>query len=475
MEDYLKIKDKILNDRNFRKQIAKDSFYWFQHIYFPHYITYDTADFQKELYGFLQDWSITFLEVIAFRGSAKSTIVSLGLPIWAMITEKANLIILCADTFPQAKDHISNLIAELENNELLINDWGPFEGKEEWTRTSVILPKYDTRITARSKGQKVRGIKHRQYRPGLIIIDDPEDLKSVRTKEIRDETYFKWFDGEVVPAGDKGTRYVLIGNLLHSDSLMSRVKKDILDKTRDGVMKEYPFFYREGEKKGKPLWAEKFRTQEEIDKEKRKVLLRTWQREYLLKIVPEEGQEILDKWIQYYDKLHEGQPSEQGTGVDLAISKKETADYTAMVSGKLFIEDGQPKVYIMPNPINERLSGHETNERAKLMSIALGGGNLTKLWVEEVAYQKRAVEEMQRLGLPAEGVKVTTDKRARLRTVAVYIQNGTVLFPKKGCEDLIIQLLGFGIEAHDDLMDGFILLVQGLMSFVVNEPTITVF
>ncbi|MCF7796083.1 hypothetical protein K9M42_03235 [Patescibacteria group bacterium] len=36
------------------------------------------------------------------------------------------------------------------------------------------------------------------------------------------------------------------------------------------------------------------------------------------------------------------------------------------------------------------------------------------------------------------------------------MQNEQVFFPKNGCEDLINQLLGFGIESnHDDLVDAF--------------------
>jgi predicted phage terminase large subunit-like protein len=64
--------------------------------------------------------------------------------------------------------------------------------------------------------------------------------------------------------------------------------------------------------------------------------------------------------------------------------------------------------------------------------------------------------------LPVVPVKVGQDKRARLRAVATFIQNGTVLFPEKGCEDLLAQLLGFGVEDHDDLVDAFVLMVLGL-------------
>lgn len=417
-----------------------------------------------------EDWKIGFLEIIAFRGSAKSTIAMLGFVIWSIISGKVHFPVLLSDTFPQAKLHIYNLKTELENNKLLIGDFGPFGEKEEWTATNIVLPRYDARIVVKSTGQKIRGMRHKQYRPDLFLIDDIENLDMVRTQEQRNKT-FRWFNGDVIPAGTNETRYVLIGNLLHSDAIMSRIKQEIVGKLRDGVVREYPFLIN-----GTAIWPEKYPTGNDIEREKRKVNdERAWQREYLLKIIPEEGQEIKDDWIKYYDRIPDLPIQHQGTGVDLAISKKETANYTAMVSGKLVMEDDKPKIYIMPNPVNERLSSHETTERARAVSLALGGSSLTSLWVEEVGYQKAAIEAMERAGLPASGVRVSTDKRARLRTIATYVQNGTIVFPKSGCEDLIIQLTGFGVEAHDDLVDAFVYLIQALMNLVTNEPRITIF
>ena len=47
------------------------------------------------------------------------------------------------------------------------------------------------------------------------------------------------------------------------------------------------------------------------------------------------------------------------------------------------------------------------------------------------------------------------------------IQMGNVRFPRKGCEKLIQQLTGFGVERHDDLMDAIIMVVAE----VVQNPT----
>lgn len=478
-QNQIKIAQRIKSDSDFRKELASRDLIWFAQIYFQKYLSYKTAPFQKEIYKILQDGN-DFNEIIAFRGSAKTTMAMLFYPIWAMVTGRKHHIVLISDTFGQVKDHIYNIKSELENNKRLIEDFGSFETeaenqkRQEWQKTSMIIPKYDVKLVGKSTGQKVRGMRYKQWRPDLIIIDDIEDLEMIRTKEQRDKTH-RWLTGNVIPAGERGkTKYILIGNLLHSDAIMNRIKIEIQGGSRKGKVVKFPLV----DKEGNILWEGKYPDMESVEEERKQVEgkspigMRAWQREYLLKLVPEEGQVIKDEWIKYYTEIPENVITVKGTGNDLAISKKTTADYTTMVSGKLGVVSGRPIIYVMPNPVNERLSGFETTERARSVSRALGNGTLTPFWVENVAYQAMQIEAMVNAGIPATGIKVSTDKRARLMTVASYIQNGTVLFPKEGCEDLILQLVGFGIEAHDDLCDGFILLVQGLMSNYTAAPKI---
>jgi predicted phage terminase large subunit-like protein len=62
-----------------------------------------------------------------------------------------------------------------------------------------------------------------------------------------------------------------------------------------------------------------------------------------------------------------------------------------------------------------------------------------------------------------ESVKVTADKRTRLALTTKLIKEGVIVFPKEGCEDLIIQLVGFGREHHDDLADAFSMLIMKIL------------
>ena len=60
-----------------------------------------------------------------------------------------------------------------------------------------------------------------------------------------------------------------------------------------------------------------------------------------------------------------------------------------------------------------------------------------------------------------------SDKRSRLALTSHLVQNGTILFPKKGAELLISQMIGFSVEKYDDLADAFSLLINKIISIEI--------
>jgi hypothetical protein len=178
--------------------------------------------------GALQDHAEARLEIIGFRGCAKSTMASLALVLWAAL-EHPDLypfIILLADTRGQASINAASVQHELRNNDLILRDYGhlkyrklddprpepTLESDEDWQAMNCVLDN-GVRILARSCGQKIRRLKHRQHRPKLIVADDVGDLDWVRTQENRDKTD-RWFRGSVLPSIDEGGRAVVVGNWL---------------------------------------------------------------------------------------------------------------------------------------------------------------------------------------------------------------------------------------------------------------------
>jgi predicted phage terminase large subunit-like protein len=467
--------NKMMKDKLVRTTITKDSFFYFFHFYYAHYVKYETADFQKEIIHLLEKGNNENLYVVAFRGSGKSTMATTAYPIWAILgkQQKKFCIIFC-HTRIQAKQHMMNIKQELENNDLLKKDLGPFqEESDEWGSYSLVFKKHGARISVASTEQSIRGIRHNEHRPDLIICDDVEDVQSAKTREGRNKTY-NWLRGEVIPTGDRNTRLILIGNLLHEDSLLMRIKEEIKNGKAKGTFKQYPLL----DQDGLCLWTGKYPTEKDIEEEKLKVASDvSWQREYLLRIIPSDDQVIYPEWLKFYDELPpSSHKAYRGTyaGVDLAISASDSADFTAVVMARIYGRRDKLRIYILPNPITKKLNFPAQVELMKNIKVTQMPKHSDKLFVESVAYQEALPQMLQMQGIQAESIKPKGDKRTRLALTSTSIKSGIIKFPRQGCEDLIRELVGFGVEKHDDLADAFSLLVNATLEKHSNEGTILI-
>jgi len=239
----------------------------------------------------------------------------------------------------------------------------------------------------------------------------------------------------------------------------------------NGIFKSYPIINTEET----IAWPGKFPNLASIETLRKTIASdASWQREFMLKIVVDQEQVVHPEWIHYYEELPKDSENNfryTGIGVDLAISQKETADYTGMVIGKVFGSMDDMRVYILPNPINERLTFPQ--QRAKVKELAKAFRD-HRLFIEVVNYESSIIHQLATEGYFAEAVGTHgQDKRSRLALVTHLIANGQVLFPRHGAELLIQQLTGFGTENHDDLADAFSVLMRKVLEH--NKPPMEYF
>jgi predicted phage terminase large subunit-like protein len=390
-----------------------------------------------------------------------------------IVLDPFSLVLLLSQTQNQVQALLSHVRREFESNQLLMNDFGSFSlGSNEWGKDALFLPRQDAKIVAASAEQSIRGMRYQQHRPDLIIADDIDDYSSTRTRESRNKTY-SWFKGEIVPAGDDHTRIIVIGNLLHEDALVMRLKDMVSAHPETGRYHYFPIMKYIGTFDEKRvyhiLWKGKYPKMTSIQALEKKVSDHVaWKREFLLQLTPEQDQVIQNKWIHHYthipDKANEqNKYRTTAVGVDLAIVEKDTADYTAVVTASVFEWGDKMRIYIHPYPTNKRLNFPRQREELKRVSDQIERHQ--KIYIEDVGFQVSLVEQLKGDGIyNAEGVNPgSRDKRSRLMLTSYYIKNGVILFPKTGCEELIMQLTGFGIEKHDDLADAFSLLILKLI------------
>jgi predicted phage terminase large subunit-like protein len=189
-----------------------------------------------------------------------------------------------------------------------------------------------------------------------------------------------------------------------------------------------------------------------------------------LQVVPEEGQDVLPEDIHYYDDPPFDDGNYLAHGVDLAISTKESADYTAVVTGEVTRPAGKLEIYVQPHPVIRRMTFSDT--MTALDNIRHSTTMSSEFFVEAVAYQQAAIEEMERRAFAVTPMHPIKDKRARLRVAARYIKTGVVKFPRTGCEQLMTQLLGFGSEKYDDAVDALVYLILGLVGDGIEEQKV---
>lgn len=318
--------------------------------------------------------------VAAPRGHAKSTLLTLLIPIYCACYRLRRFILIVSDTDPQVRAFCEAIRAEIEGNELLRRDFGDMVGKSygmPWTganfsichveadnrgRPSVV---YEMMITGRSAGSRVRGMKRRQYRPDLIICDDIENDINIGSQEMRQEL----FDRVVsvyLPALDPHTGIMLFcGTILHFDSVLNRLLTD--PDYKDSYLNRRWAATVDGKSvldpEAEPVWPSRF-TIEWLRRRRKVMRAGPFNREYMNDPRDEETRDYQPQWVRFYhqDDLryrggvlqwkHPDDPTDEELrhmlyaserqsswqdvaiqlGADPAISKSQEADFFTMMS-----------------------------------------------------------------------------------------------------------------------------------------------
>jgi len=464
-KEILAIIELMIRDRKIRSAAATQSLRLFFGTYFGHYVGHPFAPFHMEMFYLAEDPANKTIVVMGARNSAKSAIMNTALSIWSVLgAPQKKFVIIASRTQQKAKQHFMNTRKELESNRLLRSDLGPFKTEESQWGSSIVLSKYDAQITFASAEQSLRGMRYKQYRPDLLIADDIEDSDSVRTIDGRNDTY-NWITQDAIPAGDlEKMRVVLLGTLLHEDSVMMRFKKDIANGTRNGIYREYPLI----DSAGTILWPGKYPNVAAVEAERLRVGNdRAWAQEFLLRIVSDHERVVHPDWIKYEECPEPAVANKYRAtyiGIDPAISEEKKAACTAMVVVRVFGWGENIRIYVLPYPVNERIGLPTIIERAKTLSNTYGKNTKAKIYVEDVGFQKGLVQVLQDQGYPALGLRPQGDKRARLALISHHIKNGTIHFAPRGNEELVMQIVNFGSENYMDLADALSMIVPEIIN-----------
>jgi len=442
--------ERIVKQALIRRELKKkNDIILFSKWLFEHHIVSKIPKFHKEIYDIILKESNDQVCIAAPRGFSKSTIVSFIYILWQALYKESKFILIISDTYTQAKYLLDTIKRELEDNVRLKAMFGD-QTTDKWSEGEIILTN-GAKITAKGVGMKVRGIKHREMRPDLIVMDDLENAELVESRDRRDKL-LRWFMSEVKPALAIDGKIRYIGTVLHYDSLLNKILKD-----KNWIRRKYQAI-----ENGKSIWADRYSLKEleKIKQEYRNLgTLDSYFCEYMNDPISDENAQFKQKWFKYFQLSDINiKDFEIFTAVDLAISKDERADYTVVITVGI---NKQNDLYILDIK-RGRWNPYETMDQ---MFNVYEKWKPVRMGIETVAYQKAMIyfmkDEMRKrnIFIPLKELKADTDKERRIKSLIPRYNIGTV-YHQNIHTDLEEELLKFPKGEHDDIIDALAYILQ---------------
>lgn len=231
---YLKALPKLADEgRAERIKKATDDYRSFMHTYLPHQVEFqfeETSAFRNFVYDDLPNIIDTnrLIELEAYRGGAKTTVISRGMTLWVMLTERKKYGVLLSSTNDVVVESMETIKAELEDNATLRADFDVEIGTP-WTDNEIVfyVKGKPVKIKAAGAGKKIRGSNFMGKRPDWIVLDDIENDENVESKTQRDKIY-RWFIKAIMKLPSRKSKthtFMIVGTRLHHDSLLARISK----------------------------------------------------------------------------------------------------------------------------------------------------------------------------------------------------------------------------------------------------------
>lgn len=475
-----------------RKARAEKDLDYFNRTYFPHYFTKPSSRLHKyfaERYPAMINRAVETGEGdkeanAAPRGNAKSTTGTFGLPLWCSAFRKRKFPLIVSETRSQGETFLSFIKIELETNERLQQDFPELMGEGPVWRSDQIITRNGVKIQAAGAGQKLRGLRHGNCRPDLVIVDDLENDESVESPEQRKKLE-NWFFKALMKIGQPDTVFIVVGTILHYNSLLSNllIKPGWKGQKFKAVMKWSPAV---------KLWEEWERIYADItvgkevaeaaadnyfEAHKEEMLRYTevlWPEMepyyYLMKMRVSDGPAyfesekqnepinpedavFLEEWIQYYDEDEVDLTGlKHGGACDPSLGKKsKNADPSAILGGRL--KNGV--IYLTVADIEKR---HPDRIMTDIL-VYHERDRFDELAMEEIQFQEFFSQSFQKeahakgLTINVKPIKPNTDKDLRIVTLQPWIKNGWIKFRRSGMGELVRQLIYYrpkGKGGHDD-------------------------
>ena len=426
-----------------------------------------TPPFHGEIYSHIGDDKVSRVLIAAPRGTAKSTAVSLFLPLHKAAFKRDTedlFIVIISESQSQSVNFLSRIKYHLDHSQKFKEVFGDYSQRtaKRWTNSDIILAN-GTRIVAVGTGQRVRGFIEGDTRPNLVIVDDFESELNAYTPEGRTKNR-KWMTEAVIPSLSDDGRIVMIGTVISEDCFLCWAKESSAWTT---------LWYSIWDDDEKSIWPERF-PKERILQIKDEFSgvgnINGFYQEYMNIAQSPDDAPFKPEYIQlhhYSYEVREGQnclvkktgqdedvkPIEVYCGIDPASSLSARADYFVIATIGIDNDNNKYVIDIYRNRLDPALQPDAIIKVFKKYKPK-------RMKIETVAYQealRSAVRKQmmeQNLYIPGleSGVKPRTRKSERLFSLVPMLAKGEFYFRP---EDITAQqeFLSYPRGKHDDVMD----------------------
>lgn len=405
------------------------------------------------IFSALDDPSIQKLVIAAPRGTGKTSTVLNAFTIRNMIFDLCKFTVILGYNATQAQSKLANIRYDLETNRYINALFGDMKSGT-WSSEQLIT-QFDGKLLPRGIGQPVRGELHRHYRPGLILGDDIEDKEGVRNKDTRDFLKDWWYSDVcgAIDAGRQDWKIVLMGTILHEDSLLANLLRDPswygirLEICDDDYNSNWPEYMTNEACRQK---HEELRVQG---------MAHIWAMEYRNKVVPADSR-FKQQYFQYYKEADLRFDLRKGGGITSMViidparlSGSDKSDFTAIVG--VSIVDYTGEIYVR-DVINERFAPTDAYSEAIMMAKRLG----TRMVAVEttglhdfVTYPLENAARSMNYHIMVIPVNNRVKKRERIEGLSPLYRQGLVWHNQACTAVLEEQLLTFPRSQYDDVSD----------------------
>lgn len=422
-----------------------------------------------------------FVAIAAPRNHAKSTAITHSYTLANICFRIHDFVLIVSDTEAQAGYFLNDIKKEVVNNEDLKRVFG-IVSLDKDAETDMIInfeDGYQARILAKGAEQKLRGLKWNNKRPNLIVIDDCENDEIVMNEDRR-KKFRGWFSSALIPCRSSNGKIRFIGTILHLDSMLARLMPKEFDKTvrrsplsihsSYGSAWKSAMYWAHTPNFDHILWPERW-PREKLEAERKHYISQgqsdKYSQEYLNKPIDEDNSFFRKSdFIPMNDKDRLCNKVYY-VGVDLAVTLKQSSDYTVFVIGGV---DENHTLHIV-DVIKERLDSMQIvemliqlNKRYNPQYFFFEKGALTNSILPHV---KVAMNEsnsyfiIEMFNRGVDKVQFAQTIRARMRAHRVRFDQREGWFP-----DFESECLRFPRDIHDDEVDALAILGRGVEKFV---------